>query len=46
MLLTTIWKSSMQSICLCFQDDRMKLDVKTKECIYIGSLKDELGYKL
>jgi len=28
------------------KDERKKLDVKAKECIYIGSPKDEFGYKL
>jgi len=28
------------------KDERPKLDAKTKECIYLGSPRDELGFKL
>jgi hypothetical protein len=28
------------------KDERAKLDAKTKECIYLGSPKDEFGYRL
>jgi len=28
------------------KDERAKLDAKTKECIYLGSPRDELGFRL
>ena len=35
----------MQDICACSKDERSKIGVKTRQCIFIGYGQDEFGYR-